>query len=111
MNLIDKVPPDMNRVANDLHYYLIEMWKALQNGWIPPKEISKCEYLKVKNNQSNYEPHLVGYIGFNASYNGVYMSGYAGKIITKEGKQRDYTAEAYRNINKQSPNLQNVTFI
>lgn len=26
-----------NRIANDVHYYLIEMWKELLNGWNPRK--------------------------------------------------------------------------
>lgn len=34
-NMIDKVGG--NRVGNDNHYYLIELLKAIQSGWIPPK--------------------------------------------------------------------------
>lgn len=34
-----------NRIANDIHYYLIEMWRKLVGGWIP-KKITKEEYLE-----------------------------------------------------------------
>jgi DNA adenine methylase len=39
-NMIDKVPLK-NRIANDSHYYLICLFKAIVNGWIPP------EYIKI----------------------------------------------------------------
>ena len=38
-----KVNADV-KILNDKHPYLIAMWKALQNGWIPPEEISKEQY-------------------------------------------------------------------
>ena len=45
-NMIDKV--DGLRIGNDLNYHLIEMWRALQNGWVPPDEISEAEYKYLK---------------------------------------------------------------
>jgi DNA adenine methylase len=38
-NIIDKV--EGNRIGGDSNEYLIEMWKALQNGWVP-----KDNYIK-----------------------------------------------------------------
>lgn len=35
-NLIDKVTG--NRMASDSHFELIEMFRALQQGWLPPFE-------------------------------------------------------------------------
>jgi len=42
MNLIDKV--EGNRLANDSHYYLIEMWQALVSGWVSD-EINRVKYV------------------------------------------------------------------
>ncbi len=51
-NVITKIDNNRLRIANDKHFYLIEMWKALQNGWIPPTDITRREYkeiLKIRN--------------------------------------------------------------
>ena len=48
MNMIDKVPSNIQRVANDSNPYLIAMFKALQNGWIPPDNISREFYEQCK---------------------------------------------------------------
>ena len=108
MNLIDKV--DGNRLANDSHYYLIEMWKELLSGWMP-NDISKEEYESVKVNRDGFPAHLTGWIGFNCAHSGKWFRGYAGKIITKEGNTRDYQAEARKNIAKQVEKMQGVVLV
>jgi DNA adenine methylase len=107
MNLIDKV--NGNRLANDSHYYLIEMWKALTSEWVP-EEITREKYYEVKANKENYPAHLVGWIGFNCSYAGKWFDAYAGTITTKHGTERNYQAEAIRNVLKQVKSLIGVQF-
>ncbi len=61
----------------------------------------------------NKEIHLdsfVGWVGFNCSYSGKFLSGYAGKTKTKLGTVRDYQAEAHKNVAKQLPLLEGVEF-
>lgn len=41
-----------NRIANDIHYHLIQMWRELVGGWIP-KKITKEEYSEVRTDQRN----------------------------------------------------------
>lgn len=107
-NVIDKV--NGNRMANDVHPYLIDMWKALVNDkWTPPK-ITKDDYNEIRTNRETFTKHLVGYVGFNASYSGKWFGGFAGQVNTKTGLVRDYQDEAIRNIEKQIPNLQGVIF-
>ena len=69
-NLIDKV--NCKRIGNDAHYYLIEMYKAFQSGWTPPKYISKDEWKDAKLGllTGEFKDALTGYIGFNASFGG-----------------------------------------
>lgn len=108
-NLIDKINLNIPRFANDSNEYLIEMWKKLQNGWIP-NIITKEEYQYIKNNKDLYEKHEVGYYGVSASYSGVWFSGFAGSVLTKTGIVRDYQDEAKRNVLKQIEKIKDVIF-
>lgn len=104
MNLIDKV--DGNRIANDIHTDLIEMWKALVcENWQPPLTVSEEDYKNAKTNKTKISKALNGYIGFN-SYGGKWYAGYR---RDKQGK-RDYWKEHYNNIMKQVPKLNGVKF-
>jgi DNA adenine methylase len=107
MNLIAEVQG--KRIANDSHFYLIEMWKALVNGWIP-EEFTKEQYYQIKANKNHYPAYLVGWVGFNVSYAGKWFDAYAGTITTKQGNKRNYQAEAVRNCVKQALKLQEVIF-
>ena len=49
-NIISKIKGNRTKIANDKHRYLINMWKELQNGWIPPQQISREEYTYIKEN-------------------------------------------------------------
>jgi len=64
-----------------------------------------------KNGTNKYfSDFLIGWIGFMASFNSVFFTGFSGKTQTKEGI-RDYTDEAIRNIENQISKLDNVKFI
>lgn len=99
-----------NRIANDIHHELIEMWKALIDGNLIPNEITKDEYNKIKDNKLDYKPALVGWAGFNCSFKGKYFGGYAGNTLIKSGSYGNYQQEAIKNINKQIPKLKGVIF-
>lgn len=107
MNMIAEVAG--NRIANDNHYYLIEMWKELINGWTP-QEFTREKYYEIKENKDDYYPAVVGWVGFNCSYSGKWFDGFAGKTKTKTGTVRDYQLEARKNIKIQLPKLDGVVF-
>jgi DNA adenine methylase len=109
MNMIAAIPDeDGPRHANDINSYLIEMFKALSSGWIPPKTITRQFYEKCRN--LDEELHVIGYVGFNCSYSGKWFGGYAGEVKTAIGTVRNYQEEAFRNIQTQIPKLKNVQF-
>lgn len=108
-NMIDKIQCD-NRIGIDYNKYLIAMWKSLQNGWIPPKNISREEYNNIKDNMDNYDDHLVAVAGFCATYNAKWFGGYAGIVHTKAKTIRNYYDESIRNIQKQLIRVQDVEF-
>ncbi len=103
-NVIDKVNFP-NRIASDVNHYLIDMWEALQYGWEPPDECSKAFYEEIRDNKDKWGDAMVGYIGFNASYNGKFFGGWTGSYTA-----RNYYAEKRRNIMSQIKNLQGVRF-
>jgi DNA adenine methylase len=102
-NSIDKVGGW--RIGSDNNFYLIELFKAIQNGWIPPEECSEEEYNHIKRNKDNYPPYLVGFIGFGCSFGGSFMSRYASCKTT-----RNYCTEAKNNILKQKDRITDVQF-
>lgn len=113
-NMIDKV--NGNRIGADNNKYLIAMWKKLQKGWEPPMEISRdlyneCRNKYNKNRVNSNEYHIIGYVGFNGSYGGrFYDGGFAGITKTRENKERNYPLEAWSNVTKQVPKIEDVIF-
>ena len=116
MNAICKVGG--KRIANDIHYHLIQMWKELIGGWIP-KKITKEEYSEVRTDQSKYPAYFVGWVGFNCSYSGKWFGGFAGDYYDK-GKNykingertvlRNYQLEAISTTLKQVKEMKGVIF-
>ena len=109
-SVIQNVPPEYRRIANDNNRYLIAMWEKLTTtNWQPPTRIEKSFYDKVRDswhkNDGKYEDALIGWVGFQASRNGrFYDGGYSGH----NAKGRDYINENIKNTNKQLPFLMGV---
>ena len=109
MNMICEVPhEDGPRYANDCNEYLIAMFKAMADGWIPPQTITREFYEKCRN--FDEEPHVIGYVGFNCSYSGKWFGGYAGEVKTAIGTVRNYQEEAFRHMQKQIAKLKEVWY-
>lgn len=100
-----------NKIGSDNNEYLIHMWNAVKEGWIPPKEISKELYNDIKQNKEKYDKEMVAVAGFCATYNAKWFGGYAGIVKTKIGTYRNYYDEAIRNIISQVQQLKDVEFI
>ena len=99
-----------NRIANDINYFLIEMWREIIGGWIPDL-VSRDEYYNVKKFPDKYPAYFVGWVGFNCSYSGKWFGGFAGSVKTKTGNIRDYQSEAIRNVLKQARKMQGVILV
>lgn len=102
-NMIDKVKG--RRLANDSNYYVIEMFKALQTGWVPPSEVSIELYNAIRQDKDAFPAALVAFVGFNCSFGAKWFGGYA-----KNQGGRNYAAEGTRNLLKQLPNIKDVHF-
>ena len=98
-----KVRADV-KILNDKHPYLIAMWQALQNGWMPPDVVTKEEYYRVKANMDE-NPALAGFVGFGCSFGGKWWGGYA-----KDKRGDDYCGQAKRGLLKDLVGIQSATF-
>ena len=108
-NMIEHIKCE-NKIGIDNNKYLIAMWNSLQEGWQPPKELSREQYIDIRENIEKYDDELVAIAGFCATYNAKWFGGYAGIVHTKAGTIRNYYDESIRNILKQLPRVQDVNF-
>lgn len=105
-NMIDKIKHH-NKIGSDIHKELIELLKYTRDNYKElPETFSEEEYNRVKANRNNYEPWYVGLVGFCGAFGAAYMRGFARDNIY----HRDVPAGAIRNLVKQAPNLQGITF-
>jgi DNA adenine methylase len=97
------------RLASDSNPYLISMYKALQQGWIPPSSITFEEYTKIKTNKTDYPPELVAFVGFGCSFGNKWFGGYARS--TCNNRVRNFAAETKNAILKNLKQINGVQFI
>jgi DNA adenine methylase len=91
------------RSAFDKHPYLIAMYHALQDGWIPPDSITEGEYQQAKN--GDLPDYLTGFIGFGCSFAGKWFGGYA-----RNSRGDNYCRNSKTSLLRKMQTLQNVTF-
>lgn len=78
-----KLAPYFKRViCNDKQEYLISLYQALLDGWIPPDLISEEEYQYVKAHKDE-DKALTAFVGFGCSFGGKWFGGY-GRHGTKD---------------------------
>jgi DNA adenine methylase len=104
-NVIDKVQG--NRIGNDNQEYVIALYKALQNGYVPPKEVNSDFFFEVENNKDKYPKELVGYLGTQLTFGCEWW----GSFRRDNTGKRNYGVEAYNNVMKQQPNLIGIEFV
>ena len=104
-NMIDKV--DGLRIGADFNKYVVEAMISIRDNITElPKnnlEFTEEQYKQLRQND-NYKHK--GYCSFAFSFGGKFMGGYS-----KNKKNDDYVARAYRMAVKQSKNIQDVLFI
>lgn len=113
-NMLEHIQAD-TRFASDNHKYLIALLQNLDKLPTLPERVSKEHYSDVRTafNQGGgqYEDWYIGAIGFLSSFNGRFFDGgYAGDLVVKSGELRGYYREAWNNLHRQVPWLQDVTF-
>lgn len=91
-----------NKIGNDINSYVVKLWRALQNGWLPPETISADDYDRIKADYTYktgfYSDALIGYVGTACSYGSAWWNGYA-KFNPKKGE--NHTLEAFHGLQNQ----------
>jgi len=67
------------RYGSDLDVHIIDLLKAMQNGWQPPGSLSEKEYqhwMKVAKTTKTRDP-MIAFVGYGCSFGGVFFGGYA----------------------------------
>ena len=115
------------KIANDINWYLIELYRNLDKINELPEFVTKEHYSEVREEYNKvksiknldcdstvtrkFEDWYIGAIGFLASYNGRFFDGgYAGIVKTKANTERNYYDEAKRNLTAQIPLLKDFVF-
>lgn len=99
------------KVLNDKHPYLIAMWKALQNGWIPPTKIEADEYYYMKSNRSEFPMELCGFVGFACAFGGVWNAGYARDKKGDGDFNNPYARIGYNSVLKKIEKIRDAEFL
>ena len=92
-------------IASDINCHVIEMWKSLQNGWIPPNTFSREEFDELKTQTE--ASAIKGFTGSVACYGNVFMSFYRLHLVSTG---RDFIMEAKRSVLKVYENVKNSKF-
>lgn len=109
-NMIDKIKHH-NKIGSDIHKELIALLNYTRDNYKDlPETFSEEEYNRVKANRDSYEPWYVGLVGFCGAFGAAYMTGFARAYKADKVTKRDIPAEGIRNLVKQAPNLQGITF-
>jgi DNA adenine methylase len=75
LNVLPRIESPL-RIGADLCTPLITMYRALQEGWDPPQELSEEEYIRIKDIRDPYDP-VTALAGFGCSFAGKWFGGYA----------------------------------
>lgn len=104
-NITRYIDISCDMICSDSHQGLITMYRALQDGWIPPKNLSKNEYILLKEKNDQYNP-LTAFAAFGCSFSGKEWGGYA------QGDNRNFCDEARRSLLKMisDPSFKDVKF-
>ena len=105
VNVESKVKGFDRIICNDNHEYLIALLQAVQQGYIPPDNISEEQYKNIRNNKDKYPKELVGFVGFGCSFGGRWFEGYA------RDKNRNYCLEAKNFLLRKMETLKQAEFI
>jgi DNA adenine methylase len=78
--------------ASDANSSLIQLWRASQDGWEPPDDVTKDDWLRAKNGE--LPAALTAFIGIGCSFSGIWFRSF----INGEGQRANPAGEAKRSL-------------
>ena len=92
------------RYGSDINLPMISLFKALQDGWLPPGDVSEDEYQAAKA-LPDTDP-LKAFVGIGCSWGGKWFGGYA----RDPRSNRNFAAGAKHGLLDKLPHLRGATF-
>lgn len=109
-NVIDKV--DGPRIGADYNPYIIALWQAVADGWMPPDVVTEIEYAALK--AEKRVDALTSYAGFSLSFGGKFFGGYRRDVAGSAGSLDNMKTQSRRSkqsLMKQAESLRGAKFI
>ncbi len=102
---VKMAPHFSTSIAADGHPDLILMWKALAEGWEPPREITKdmIEYYRDEKPSP-----MRGYVGFIGCFRGVFFGGHVGGATESKSDMLRIVEEGRRSVLKRAKVLRSA---
>ena len=103
LNVTQYINPAANRVAMDFNSDLIQLYKAIQQGYELPENITEERYYELK-----AQPFFTAekaFAGFACSFSGKYFGGFA-----RNNQGRNYAKDGKNSLLRKFKNLNGVTF-
>jgi DNA adenine methylase len=94
--------PQVRVLASDKHEDLIDMWRAVKGGWLPPTDLSRDTYHRLMDAPPS---PLRTFAGYGCSFGGKWFGGYA-----SDPTGRNYCRNAHNSIAKIRPYMANIEF-
>lgn len=99
-----RLAPHFSRAtARDAHPDLVLMWQALAEGWEPPEHVTREEHARLKH---EIPSALRGFVGFGASFGGVWLGGYAAPKTRGRQAGYSYVASSRSSVLRKVPIFQ-----
>lgn len=103
-NIIPHIPEGIQCAASDQCPGLIAMYRALQDGWLPPESLSEQSYKEIRKFGDIHDP-IWAFAGYGCSFGGKLWGGYA-----RNGRGDDYAAQCRRSLIKKIPHIERTIF-
>ena len=97
------------KILNDAHPYLISLYKALQEGYELPNNVTREQYNWIRAHK-DLDPALSGFVGFGCSFGGRWFGGYAIGKRADGVQERNYCNEGKRETLRTFCGVSNAEF-
>lgn len=104
-NTLEAIAPLFDEVyASDVQEDVILLYKALQDGWVPPEVITREQYWEQK--RSKEPSALRAFVGFGTSFGAKWFGGFD----NEEDPEKHSAAKTHRALLRLTPVIRNVEF-